>query len=282
MPTNLSPEPVLKLQEAAQNESSCGSCCAALEGAAEVSGIGPLYMQLLTLGTLMIVGHCSGMCGPLMLSFRFGAEQESHRIRSAMQQIISYQFGKSIIYMSAGAVAALLGSSLSGLRNYAAYVCIVISAIILIQALLWWLPWSLNLFPQRWQSGIQKSIACLQRRSSQVRKQAPLRGSFLLGMSMSLLPCMLPFWVLGLAASSAAPLHGIGLMGLFVLLSTPVLMIFAVAPHIIGAWRKRSPRYVAPVALCCSAVWMLLIGLASLNIIGHFSFELGPTHVVLW
>lgn len=280
MPDNATNDPVISLQASAESEAA--SCCMALDQAVEVTGIGPLYMQLLTLGTLMILGHCSGMCGPLILSFRLGAEQETRRARAAMQQIISYQFGKSIIYMSAGAAAALLGSSLSGLRDWAAYLCIAISAIIFIQVILWWLPWSLRVLPASWQQKTQTMIMGLQRRSSQVRKQAPLRGSLLLGMSMSLLPCMLPFWVISLAASSGSVVHGIGLMALFVLLTTPVLLIFAVAPHIVGAWKKYSPKHIAPIALCCSAVWMMLIGLASLNYIGHFSFEIGPTHVVFW
>ena len=282
MPELTSIDPVLNLQQSAHADVAAQSCCPVLDQVTEVSGILPLYMQLLTLGTLMIIGHCSGMCGPLILSFRLGSEQEKQQARSAMEQLLSYQFGKGIIYMSAGAAAALLGSSLSGLRDVAAYICIFIAAIILLQVVLWWLPWSLRLLPSAWQTRVEQTIRTLQRRSFQVRKQSPLRGSFLLGMSMSLLPCMLPFWVLGLAASSASWIHGIGLMAVFVVLTTPLLLIFAVAPHLMGAWRRRSPRFVTPVALCCSAVWMLLIGLASLNIIGHLSFELGPTHLVFW
>lgn len=282
MPSHSTVDPVLQLQQSAQDEVAHQACCPIIDQVTEASGILPLYLQLLTLGTLMIIGHCSGMCGPLILSFRFGSEQEKSCLRSAMQQLLSYQFGKGIVYMSAGAIAALLGSSLSGLRDFAAYICIAIATLILIQVALWWLPWSLRLLPKTWQGRIQQCISSLQRRSFHIRKQAPMRGSFFLGMSMSLLPCMLPFWALGLAASSASIIHGIGLMAVFVLLTTPLLLIFAVAPHLMGAWRKRSPRFVTPIALCCSAVWMLLIGLASLNIIGHFSFEVGPTHLVFW
>ncbi len=239
-------------------------------------------MQLLILGSIMIIGHCSGMCGPLMLSFRFGQNAEKRPVLSATRELLAYQLGKACIYMLAGALAAGLGYGLIAVRDWAAYLTIVIAVVILLQALAWWLPWSINLMPKSWQAASQNLVKRLQRSSSKQRQQHPLRGSFLLGLSMSLLPCMLPFWVLSLSASSASILHGALLMGLLVVLTTPVLLIFALAPHLLPAWRKRSPKYMAPIALTCSAVWMLLIGLASLNFIGHVGFEIGPTHVVFW
>lgn len=260
------------------------SCCSVGLETMETTSVLPLYMQLLTLGSLMIIGHCSGMCGPLMLSFGFGREQERPAL-AASRQLLVYQIGKAVVYMSAGALAALLGYSLSAVRDWAAWLTLMIAVLILLQALIWWSPVrlpGLRLLPRRWSDGLQQLVRGLQRRSAQQRQRTPLRGSFLLGMTMALLPCMLPFWVLSLAASSAAPLHGALLMGLLVLLNTPVLLLFAVAPHLLPRWRERRSRNLAPLALCCSGVWMLLISLASLNMIGHFGFELGPTHVVFW
>lgn len=257
------------------------SCCPMLETVIETQHIMPLYMQLISLGTIMIIGHCSGMCGPLMLSFRFGLNQK-RPVYAASMQLLTYQLGKALVYMSAGALAAILGQSLLAMKNWMAYLCIFIALIILMQALSWWLPWKLSCIPQSWYNSIHGQIRKMQSFSSRYRQLHPTRGNFLLGMSMSLLPCMLPFWVLGLAAGSASPLHGSLLMGLLVLLNTPILLLFAVSPHFMGKIKKHFPIHIAPIALCCSALWMLLIGLASLGYIGHFSFTLGPTHVVFW
>ena len=66
----------------------------------------PAYAQLLGLGVLLILGHCSGMCGPLILSFRFGLHQQHQRGRmlAAAGQVFSYQVGRIVIYGLAGAV----------------------------------------------------------------------------------------------------------------------------------------------------------------------------------
>lgn len=263
--------------------SELGSCCS-LPDAIETTLILPLYMQLLTLGSLMIIGHCSGMCGPLMMSFRFGADKDKP-LAAASFQLLCYQFGKAITYMSAGAIAASIGLSLTAMteiKSWMAYICILMALLILIQALSWWRPKLFSFIPSSWYKAIQTRIYSLQRTSSRYRQTRPIRGSILLGLSMSLLPCMLPFWVLGLAVSSGSPLHGSLLMGLLVVLNTPVLLLFALSPHLLTTFRKRSSLHLAPIALCCSALWMLLIGLGSLGYIGHFSFELGPTTIVFW
>jgi len=83
------------------------------EGAAStLVGSGPLYAQLLGLGILMISVHCAGMCGPIVLSLRFGVQRDWRRGRAALAlgQLAAYQGGRAVVYGLLGAGVGALGS----------------------------------------------------------------------------------------------------------------------------------------------------------------------------
>ena len=64
----------------------------------------------------MILGHCAGMCGPLILSFRFGLHQANRqgRIAAAVGQVACYQSGRALMYGLAGALVGGVGGILGG------------------------------------------------------------------------------------------------------------------------------------------------------------------------
>ena len=75
-------------------------CCTPVDGIdsgtwSEV--LPPGFAQLLGLGMVMIFGHCAGMCGPLILSFRFGVHQNQRqgRVIAAFSQIMCYQLARA-------------------------------------------------------------------------------------------------------------------------------------------------------------------------------------------
>ena len=60
-------------------------------------------------------------------------------------------------------------------------------------------------------------------------RDQPYSRAFCLGILMAFLPCMLVFWCLGLAASASHPFDGALLMALLVVMTTPVLLLAAIA-----------------------------------------------------
>ena len=103
-----------------------------------------------------------------------------------------------------------------------------------------------------------------------------------LGLLMSLLPCMLTAWVLGLAFVSGSVLHGTIIMILLVVLTTPALLPFAVMPAGLPSWRWLNHPGLAIGLWYLSGIWMGLIALASHGVIDHVSIIINDWRVVLW
>jgi sulfite exporter TauE/SafE len=89
-------------------------------------------------------------------------------------------------------------------------------------------------------------------------------------MIMGLLPCMIPAWVLGLAASTQSPLHGALLMVILVWMTSGVIFGFGLAPAAILA-RRRAGRALVPSMLVLSGCWLGLVAAAANGWIGHAS-----------
>ena len=58
-----------------------------IDGAVASTSAMPAYIQLLV-SSVLIMGHCAGMCGPLICAFRFGVRQE-HEKGSAGSALVS-------------------------------------------------------------------------------------------------------------------------------------------------------------------------------------------------
>ncbi|MFM8233685.1 MAG: sulfite exporter TauE/SafE family protein [Holophagaceae bacterium] len=67
----------------------------------------PLILVMWTAGLLGSVGHCAGMCGPIVLSFGV-AQAESKRPH--WQQHLLFQLGRITTYMILGAIIGSIGS----------------------------------------------------------------------------------------------------------------------------------------------------------------------------
>jgi sulfite exporter TauE/SafE len=104
--------------------------------------------------------------------------------------------------------------------------------------------------------------------------RSPFLGSVLMGAALGLLPCVLMFWTLGIAATTASPLHGAGVMVTLVLLTTPTLLAAGCAASI---WRIKWSERAVGVVLLMSSAWMLLVALAANDVISHAEvmFKLG-------
>ncbi|TVR13790.1 MAG: sulfite exporter TauE/SafE family protein [Planctomycetota bacterium] len=233
-------------------------------------------------GLLMVSFHCVGMCGPLIMAFRFGSEgSTTRRACAAAGQLLCYQSGRLMVYLMAGALVGMLGLALhyqlQAINNVLALVMAGIFALIALGQL------GVPGFSRTNNASSPPGILGRVMRGILDRwRGRPYARAFALGVAMGFLPCMLVFWTLGLAASRAHPLDGAILMALLIVLTTPVLLLTAISPMLIHRYQAVLRDRVSPFALLLSAVWLMLIGLAANGVIAHQSLTLGPWTVMFW
>lgn len=252
----------------------------------------PQYTQLFGLGLLWVTVHCSGMCGPIVGSLVAAQNSEGswfEQVRQRSTNVFAYQGGRALTYAVMGAVAGAAGAAIEGLVGQLTQVAGLVVAVALILAGLARIePIARRLKFSAGASGTAtgKFLGAAMRR---VRRILPQRGALqmmAIGAIMGLLPCMLMFWVLGLSASTASPLHGALIMVGLVALTTPVLLLAGNAPLLCKPAVRRFGERVIPFAIMLSGVWLGLISAAANGWIDHvhLPFELFGEKLVfmLW
>lgn len=211
--------------------------------------IWPLYVELFTIGSLWVAGHCAGMCGPLILAFRFGARPDGtvSWVRS-YAQFGAYHAGRAIGLGLLGFAIGWLGSRFA--RQFQAampWATLAVAAVLL----------ALAAYERGWlrlpATGIPSPLAALARRSQAALGRCSLAAPLLLGLGLAYLPCGITFWVISLAARSADPLHGAALLALLELMTVPVLAVVNALPAWASRWRFAAYRWLVPAGLAVSA-----------------------------
>jgi len=162
-----------------------------------MSDVAPLYLQLLGPGTVWIMVHCGGMCGPIVAGLRLG----EGGWRRATINLLLYQSGRALPLALAGAVAGLAGAAVADLlADWGPWLTIAIAAAMLVAVVvrLGWLPW---LRPGADSGSL---AARLLRPLAGFAGRHPLLGTLALGATLSALPCGVVYWILSLSASSAS------------------------------------------------------------------------------
>jgi sulfite exporter TauE/SafE len=250
------------------------------------------YLQLLSVGLVWISFHCAGMCGPLLIGFDVaGAARGVGALRGAAG-VLTYQAGRAVTYLMLGAAAGLVGRGLTAVFEPAGSVFALVFGTSVVTTLVVRgfraraarrprpVPVGFSKLEAAEPTLIERLVGKLPRTLHPL--QGPDEGRHLrifgLGAAMGLLPCMITYWVLGLAATTGSPLHGALLMLLLVAMTTPMLLGVTLLPRLL-------PRRIAwlPQALMAlSATWLILIGLAGLEVIAHLHFAVGDYMVMLW
>lgn len=245
------------------------------------------YAQLLGVGLLWITLHCSGMCGPIMAgliaSGHTPTPSPAARNKRTVLGVLAYQAGRAAMYAILGALAGLLGAAAEDAIHDATRISALVIAVGLLLLGFSQLPEVQSFIRdlKRYQNGEKtpKTPAAQRIANGLVAKlfralPAPhtLQGlprMAVSGFILGLLPCMLMFWVLGLAAASASPLHGALLMMTLVLLTTPVLLAAGLSSSFFsGKWR-RFGTIAIPVGMILSGTWLALVGAAANGWIDH-------------
>ena len=241
----------------------------------------PQYAQLVSVGFLWISFHCAGMCGPLVLGLDLGGHAEggqgrsrASRAGSASVNLLLYQCGRSITYAVMGALAGWGGQALQGgIQQVTQITGLVLAGVLVLAG-------ALNLLG-RSPGGDGSSWDRLGRALGAVAGRLRSGGGRLrklyLGVVLGFLPCMIPIWALGLAASTQSALHGALIMVLLVWLTSGVIFGFGLAPSVARGRASRLLSRLLPVMLILSGVWMGLIAAGANGWIEHLNlgFTLG-------
>ncbi len=251
----------------------------------------PFYAQVLGIGLIWITVHCIGMCGPIMASLTAGmgvhrAPTPGRRTRKAAAAVLSYQGGRGLVYAGLGASAGLAGAAAQTVIEDVARTAGLGIAVVIFGVGVWkCLPlrqatvgddvgWS-----ARWTSWALKKASRMLPKSGVSRMAA-------FGVVLGFLPCVLMFWVLGIAASTASPLHGALIMVMLVAMTTPVLLFAALGSSLPGFFKKIRSERVIGGAMLVSGSWLGLIAAAANGWIEHvhIPFEIWGRELVvmLW
>lgn len=250
-----------------------------------------LYIQLFSVGLLWVSLHCGGMCGPIMAGLApMGCAAPEvgavgwRRVMPRVRGVLAYQIGRGVTYTvmgaSVGALGQLVEAQLGALTRVSG---LVASVLILTIALSKLMGYEASGVGQAGRLGawVGRGI----RRVGQLVPKAGVWRMAALGALLGWMPCMLVGWVLSLAAASASPVHGAGLMWGLVAMTTPVLMVSAVVGPLVGRWRALGERLV-PWSLLVSGVWTGLVASAANGWIKHvhMPFMVGGERyvIMLW
>lgn len=226
------------------------------------------YSQVVSIGLLWVTIHCAGMCGPIIA----GVTTSRHKtgsIWSRVPRVLAYQLGRAVTYAGFGVAAGLLGAVFeSQIRTFANAAGLVLS-LALIGVGISQVPWVRRRFKPGGNFGVDFSSKLLGLLKG-TRGMGDFPRLFLTGLLLGFLPCMLMFWVLSVAASTASALHGAGVMVLLVAMTTPVLIFSSLMA---GLPIRRFGEHLVPVALILSGVWMGLVAIASNGWIDHIHLQ---------
>ena len=193
---------------------------------------------------------------------------------NSITSLTAYQLGRSVIYAIAGALAGYGGQLLQELfRDLTKSTGLIVAVIIMAVGMAKLAGWGLHLeFADSNRLG-----RLMIRLTKEAQTFTGARQKFLLGMILGFLPCMITFWVLGLAASTQSPIHGAILMVSLVWMTSFVIFGFGLIPGFFTIRSRAMRDRLLSVFLIMSGLWLGLISAGANEWIGHASmaFTLG-------
>lgn len=235
----------------------------------------PYLVQLFAIGLMWVSLHCVGMCGPIVAGLNAaheegdGSDDRWWRFSRGVRRILAYQSGRAVTYAVFGAVAGTVGASVETIIGQIGDVAALATGGVLVVLGGYRLVVSGRPGP----GGVGQRLGGAARRLSRLLpNRGPIRFA-VFGLVMGFLPCMLMFWVLGLAASTADPLTGAGLMVGLVAMTTPVLVLAGAGPLVADGPLRRHGDTITSAALAVSGIWLVLVGAAANGWVPHAGFD---------
>ena len=229
-----------------------------------------LYGALLISGLLGSLGHCVGMCGPLVI---MAAVQSRAAGGPVFAWQVAYHLARTGVYVilgtTAGAVGSLLGLG-GSLNDLAGGTSLLLGIGVILFALsyLGWLPLGPEARVGGWMS----------RGMSWALHRRGLAGVTVVGALNGLLPCGLVYSALLVAASLGGPVPAALGMMLFGIATAPALLLVGMGAGSLGAPLRQGMVRFAGLLVMGAGAQLSLRGLAALNVVSHL--QMGG--VMLW
>jgi len=229
-----------------------------------------LYGVLLSSGLIGSIGHCMGMCGPLVAMVGLRIESSG---RAKFLYFLLYHGARIAVYCLLGAAVGSLGSLFgfgAGLSKIASGISMAlgVGVILLGMGYLGWLPLGRMEGGGAWQSrAIGKAL-----------KRGGYRSMIVLGALNGVLPCGLVYSSLLVLASSGGALPGALGMLVFGVGTVPSLMIIGLGAGALSAKTRQTLAHGAGFLIMLAGLQLFLRGAAALGIVP--SLRLGG--LVLW
>lgn len=213
------------------------------------------------LGLTTSLGHCIGMCGPLISTFSLAQGRTDKRLRSLAPALLLYHLGRVNSYAVIGLVFGLVASAAQAAGPSAQ----VRGALFLVSGLL-------MIFLGLGLLGLVRTTHLVE--SSRLGRFAAERfmgligtrnmtGRYLLGVANGFLPCGPVYAVAAAALTAPTPIHGAGTMAMFGLGTIPVLLAVGLGA---GRLAPRVQRHFNRAA----AILVIFVGLEFLFRAGKF------------
>jgi sulfite exporter TauE/SafE len=204
------------------------------------------------IGLTTSLGHCIGMCGPLISTFSLAQGKTDHRIRNLLPALLIYHFGRINSYALIGLLFALLASAAqaAGPSSTVRASLFLVSGVLMILlglGLKGWLPTTRLVESSRLGRFTAEKFMSL------VGTQS-MAGRYMLGVANGFLPCG-PVYAMAVAALTApTPLHGAHTMVMFGLGTMPVLIAVGLGAGRLASSLQRKFNFVA-------AILVIIVGL---------------------
>jgi uncharacterized protein len=223
-------------------------------------GVGT-YGVLLVSGLLGSLGHCLGMCGPLvsMVGIRVQA-----RGWSGVPRHLLYHGARVAVYVLLGAVVGRIGSLLgmgSGLSRWAGIVSLVLGLLVVLVGLgyLGWMP----------MGRFEGAGVWLTRAMSRALQLGGGWAVAALGALNGLLPCGLVYGALLIVASTGGMLPGALGMLLFGLGTLPALLVVGVGSGALSARARQAMSRLSGALIGLVGLQLVLRGASALGWVPH-------------
>jgi sulfite exporter TauE/SafE len=216
---------------------------------------------MLVTGAIGSLGHCLGMCGPLLVMVGMQFPQSGLR---ATPRYLVYHVSRIGVYATLGALAGSLGSLL-GLQGHlpgaAGWISLLLGAAVIFFGLAY-----LGWLPARWTGSI---TPWLTRTMGRALRRGGWRGLILLGALNGLLPCGLVYTALLLATASGSPALGALGMALFGFATLPLLLVLGTGASVVSVPARQRMMRVGGVFVILVGLQLALRGTAGLGVVSH-------------
>lgn len=223
-----------------------------------VADNGGLLGGLFLTGLIGSLTHCTGMCGPFVLS-QVAARMESvpvermsefHRLTGAA--LVPYHLGRATTYAALGAVAAATAGLVGGGFRLAAAALLLLAALFLLGMAV---PRLKQIFSTE-TSGEGWWGRMIGRRARPLFATPTGVRGYALGVMLGFIPCGLLYAALAAAAAAGNAVAGALAMLAFAAGTVPILFAIGVGGHFaVGRWRGSMLRW-APLLLVVNALML--------------------------